>query len=80
MGHNKNRNRVFYKIEGGEKMSDRGTNNSPNTRNPNRPASNPSRLDQFADDMFDDDLKANGEQKKKDINVTSRKEKQKLLH
>ena len=34
-------------------MSGRGTSNSPNTRNPLRPASNPSRLDQFADDMFD---------------------------
>ncbi len=61
-------------------MSDRGMNNSPNTRNPNRPASKPSRLDQFADDMFDDDLKGNGEEKQKEINVTSRKEKQKYLH
>lgn len=33
-------------------MSGRGTSNSPNTRHPDRPASNPSRLDQFADDAF----------------------------
>jgi hypothetical protein len=52
-------------------MSDRGTSNGPNTRNPQRPASHPSRLDQFADDMFGDDNKAYGE------GVTSRKEKQK---
>ncbi len=34
-------------------MADRGTSNSPNTRNPQRPASKPSRLEQYADDMFD---------------------------
>jgi len=51
-------------------MSDRGTSNSPNTRNPNRPASKPSRLDQFADNMF-------GEDKTKGLNVTSRREKKK---
>jgi len=51
-------------------MSDRGTSNSPNTRNPERPASNPARLDQFADDLFEQD-------KDKDKGVTSRKEKQK---
>lgn len=51
-------------------MSDRGTNNSPNTRNPDRPASHPSRLDQFADDLFEKD-KGRGE------GVTSRKEKRK---
>ncbi|MFZ5985936.1 MAG: hypothetical protein ACOYWZ_02290 [Bacillota bacterium] len=51
-------------------MSDRGTSNSPNTRNPQRPASKPSRLDQFADDIFGDD-------KNKDEGVTSRKEKRK---
>ena len=49
-------------------MSGRGTSNSPNTRNPKRPASNPSRLDQFADDMF-----ANGEVKK-DEAIFSKKE------
>ncbi|MFZ5641603.1 MAG: hypothetical protein ACOY4Q_13075 [Bacillota bacterium] len=54
-------------------MSDRGTNNSPNTRNPGRPAGKPSRLDQFADDLFDD----RGDGRKGD--VTSRKEKQKWL-
>lgn len=32
-------------------MADRGTNNAPNTRNPDRPPSKPGRLDQFADDM-----------------------------
>ncbi|MCX7921708.1 MAG: hypothetical protein N3B21_06805 [Clostridia bacterium] len=53
-------------------MSDRGTSNSPNTRNPDRPASKPSRLDQFADDLFSDD-KGRGE------GVTSRKEKKKWL-
>lgn len=51
-------------------MSDRGTNNAPNTRHPDRPAGKPSRLDQFADDIFGDD-------KNKGIGVTSRKEKRK---
>lgn len=51
-------------------MSDRGTSNSPNTRNPNRPASNPSRLDQFADDIFEAG-------KDRSEGVTSRKEKRK---
>ncbi|MCX7710824.1 MAG: hypothetical protein N2484_13375 [Clostridia bacterium] len=51
-------------------MSDRGTSNSPNTRNPERPASNPSRLDQFADDIFEKD-------KNTQEGVTSRKEKRK---
>lgn len=51
-------------------MSKRRTSNSPNTRNPERPASNPSRLDQFADDTFEKD-------KDKDEGVTSRKEKRK---
>lgn len=60
-------------------MSDRGTNNAPNTRNPERPASNPSRLDQFADDMFDDDIKGNGEKKQRELNVTSRQDKQEYL-
>lgn len=60
-------------------MSDRGTNNAPNTRNPERPASNPSRLDQFADDMFDDDLNSQGEKKQKELSVTSRQEKQEFL-
>ncbi len=53
-------------------MTDRGTNNSPNTRNPERPASKPGRLDQFADDLFNLD-KDTGK------GVTSRKEKQKWL-
>lgn len=54
-------------------MSDRGTNDTPNTRNPDRPAAKPSRLDQFADDIFDDrDVQEKGD-------VTSRKEKQKWL-
>lgn len=34
-------------------MSDRGTNNAPNRRNPDRPPSKPGRLDQFADDLFE---------------------------
>lgn len=34
-------------------MSDRGTQNSPNTRHPNRPASEPSKLDQFADNVYE---------------------------
>lgn len=55
-------------------MSDRGTSNSPNTRNPGRPPSNPARLDQFADDSFD----GNDKDKEK-LNVTSRREKEKLL-
>ncbi|WP_018130439.1 hypothetical protein [Effusibacillus pohliae] len=32
-------------------MADRGTNNAPNTRNPDRPPAKPSRLEQFADDL-----------------------------
>ena len=51
-------------------MGGRGTSNSPNTRNPERPASKPSRLDQFADDIFE-------KGKDKDEGVTSRKEKRK---
>ncbi|WP_156779654.1 hypothetical protein [Desulforamulus reducens] len=51
-------------------MSDRGTSNSPNTRNPERPASHPARLDQFADDLF----QGNDISKKK-LPVTSGKEK-----
>lgn len=51
-------------------MSGRGTDNSPNTRNPERPASKPARLDQFADDILNKD-------KDKDEGVTSRKEKRK---
>jgi hypothetical protein len=54
---------------GGEIMSDRGTSNSPDTRNPERPKSHPGRLDQFAEDMFGNDDKGFGE------GVTSRKEK-----
>lgn len=53
-------------------MSDRGTNNSPNTRNPGRPAAKPSRLDQFADDMF-------GNDKGQNEGVTSRREKRKWM-
>jgi hypothetical protein len=49
-------------------MSDRGTSNAPNTRHPERPSSKPSRLDQYADDMFD-------ATKEKGEGVTSRKEK-----
>lgn len=55
-------------------MSDRGTSNSPNTRNPERPPGKPSRLDQFADDLFDGDDKA-----KERLDVTSRREKKKWL-
>lgn len=54
-------------------MSDRGTSNSPNTRNPDRPPGKPSRLDQFADDLFDGDDRA-----KETLDVTSRREKQKM--
>lgn len=49
-------------------MSNRGTSNSPNTRNPKRPASSPSRLDQFADDLFDK------EKTSKDEAIFSKKE------
>lgn len=49
-------------------MAGRGTSNSPNTRNPMRPASSPSRLDQFADDMFDK------EKTKKNESIFSKKE------
>jgi hypothetical protein len=45
----------------------RGNADTPNTRNPERPASKPSRLDQFADDIFNDD-------KNMKLPVTSRKE------
>lgn len=55
-------------------MSDRGTSNAPNTRNPERPASHPSRLDQFADDLFD-----GSDKEKEKMDVTSRKEKQEYL-
>ena len=55
------------------KLSDRGTNNSPNTRNPDRPAGNPARLDQFADDIFE------SKKDEQDNGVTSRKEKEKWL-
>ncbi|MEG6523556.1 hypothetical protein [Desulfotomaculum sp. 1211_IL3151] len=51
-------------------MSDRGTSNSPNTRNPERPASHPARLDQFADDLFQ-----GNEKPKEKMRVTSSKEK-----
>jgi hypothetical protein len=54
---------------GGGNMAGRGTSNSPNTRNPERPHSKPSRLDQFGDMMFGNDDKAFG------AGVTSRKEK-----
>lgn len=53
-------------------MADRGTNNSPDTRNPDRPAGKPSRLDQFADDVFEDGRDKTG-------GVTSRKEKRKWM-
>lgn len=61
-------------VMGGDEMSDRGTSNSPNTRNPERPPSNPARLDQFADDIFD----GNDEDKEK-LDVTSRRDKEKLF-
>ncbi|GAX89109.1 hypothetical protein [Effusibacillus lacus] len=32
-------------------MSDRGTNNAPNTRHPDRPPRKPGRLEQFGDDL-----------------------------
>jgi len=51
-------------------LSDRGTSNSPNTRNPKRPASKPSRLDQFADDIFE-----GSERVQENLGVTSRQEK-----
>lgn len=54
-------------------MSDRGTSNSPNTRNPQRPASHPSRLDQFADDVFE-----GSEREQEKLGVTSRQEKKKM--
>lgn len=54
-------------------MSDRGTSNSPNTRNPERPASKPSRLDQFADDMFE-----GSERAQEKLDVTSRQERKKF--
>lgn len=54
-------------------MPGRGNSDTPNTRNSERQASKPSRLDQFADDIFGDDNKAKGE------GVTSRKEKKKWL-
>jgi len=53
-------------------MAGKKNKNSPNTRNPERPASQPSRLDQFADDLFEHN---NDE----DNGVTSRKEKSKWL-
>lgn len=56
-------------------MSDRGTSNSPNTRNPGRPASNPARLDQFADDLFEGSEKA-----QEKLGVTSNNEKKKWFH
>ncbi len=53
-------------------MSDRGTSNAPNTRNPERPPGKPSRLDQFADDLFD-----GSDEAKEKMDVTSRREKKK---
>lgn len=32
-------------------MADRGTNNSPNTRNPEHPHSHPSRIDQYGEEI-----------------------------
>ncbi len=63
----------FLSMEVG-RVSDRGTSNSPNTRNPERPPGKPSRLDQFADDLFDGDDKA-----KERLDVTSHQEKKKWL-
>ncbi|MGI6776977.1 MAG: hypothetical protein ACOX7R_02795 [Acetivibrionales bacterium] len=47
-----------------------GTSNSPNTRNQKRPSRKPSRVEQFADDIFDDEIEMYS-------GVTSRKEKRK---
>lgn len=55
-------------------MSDRGTNNSPNTRNPKRPPSKPGRLDQFADDLFNHELSGGSEEVAEELGVTSRRE------
>ncbi|SHK23221.1 hypothetical protein [Desulforamulus aeronauticus] len=54
-------------------MSGRGTSNSPNTRYPDRPASKPARLDQFAGDVSPRLVKL-----EEDMGVTSRKEKKTL--
>lgn len=53
-------------------MAGRGTSDSPNTRNPQRPARKPSRLDQFADDIFENN-------RDKNMGVTSKNEKKKWL-
>lgn len=50
-------------------MSDRGTQNAPNTRNPERPPRKPACLDQFADDLFNKD-----EEVADELGVTSRRE------
>ncbi len=58
-------------------MSGRGTSNSPNTRYPDRPASKPARLDQFADDASGD-VSPRLVKLEEDLGVTSRKEKKTL--
>lgn len=50
-------------------MSGRGTQNSPNTRHSDRPPGKPSRLDQFADDLFDD-----SEEEAEELGVTNKDE------
>lgn len=50
-------------------MSGRGTQNSPNTRHSDRPPGKPSRLDQFADDRFDD-----SEEEAEELGVTNKDE------
>lgn len=55
-------------------MADRGTSNSPNTRNPKRPAAKPGRLDQFADDLFTHEVSGGSEEVAEELDVTSRRE------
>lgn len=54
-------------------MADRGTSNSPNTRNPERPPRKPARLDQFADDLHDLELSGGGQETAEELGVTDRK-------
>lgn len=55
-------------------MADRGTSNSPNTRNPERPPAKPGkRLEQFADDLFDHES-SGGEVMASELDVTSHRE------
>ena len=52
-------------------MSNRGTQNAPNTRHPKRPPRKPARLDQFADDIDAKQVEFG-----MDLGVTNRKEAQ----